>query len=617
MISYFPNPYDDEVIYSIIARYHHNLGNNSRYQTLNELFSSSEIPINLEYFRNLEALGDNLKHLSPRFTENYFEENHTTASVYYPFVKRKQLENNFQIKTLYSYKLRKNDVPAKENLHFCPDCLKEQIEELGEGYWKRLHQIPGIFICLKHKRPLLIHPLNIERMRLNKFILPSEGISGLNPTLNNSEDLSKYISLCEDVLFLSNTSVHFLEEGLFQKYMNEIKIKGLSIPMIKMKEKLSELLLDIFGEIFLDSLNSNPNKVAWTNTLFSKKQLFNMHPIRHVLLMRALSGSAENFLMNDSTFEPFGKGPWLCMNPLSNHYLKKVIERVEISVHSANRKLQGDFICNCGFVYRLRHGESSPLKVEYFSNRIMEKGYIWEAKFKGMLSNGWSLAEIAKAINLSIPTVRKMISEGINPIQNGLRKKNAKIEELRRDKTLAYREVWKDAVKDNPNYSRNELANQNRANYAWLHKHDSEWLGKNSPESLQGYRKKEGISFELEDTELLEKAKSLNAQWEKYEHSLSKPIRKSFTAITKIIGKPNLKYLDNFPLTTKYIQSIHESVEDFQMRKVELVLKKDFNGITVKKYQLLEKTGVRRNIKPSIVPTVESMIDKHNKEMGI
>jgi hypothetical protein len=36
-------------------------------------------------------------------------------------------------------------------LKFCPECNDEDLSAYGEMYWHRLHQIPGVFVCVKHK----------------------------------------------------------------------------------------------------------------------------------------------------------------------------------------------------------------------------------------------------------------------------------------------------------------------------------------------------------------------------------------------------------------------------------------------------------------------------------
>lgn len=67
--------------------------------------------------------------------------------------------------------------------------------------------------------------------------------------------------------------------------------------------------------------------------------------------MRCLCGSVKNFFEDEYMYEPFGKGPWVCMNPLANHYLKKCVEKVEIGIFGMHPKIQGGFECTCGYIY--------------------------------------------------------------------------------------------------------------------------------------------------------------------------------------------------------------------------------------------------------------------------
>ena len=41
MISYFPTPYENELLYSLIARYHYHSGHQSKRETLLKLFGHS------------------------------------------------------------------------------------------------------------------------------------------------------------------------------------------------------------------------------------------------------------------------------------------------------------------------------------------------------------------------------------------------------------------------------------------------------------------------------------------------------------------------------------------------------------------------------------------------
>ncbi|WP_117149375.1 TnsD family Tn7-like transposition protein [Paraliobacillus zengyii] len=535
MIGYFPHPYKDESIYSIVARYHYHMGNKSKYHTLEELFSKT-VSLNTEYINNLDQLSSKINHFSNQPGYELLI-NHTTVPLYYPFNKTTLLTNNpFLLPSIYRYKKRHNDIKPKENLHFCTDCLNEQIEELGEGYWNRWHQIPGVFVCLKHKIPLLKHQMNVERFKINGFVLPDNDSSNQSSTLYKLDDLEKHLALAEDVKFLVNYRACFLEQALYKKYLTIIKIKGIAYPMSQMLKNLSDLLLTTYGNEFLNYMDSNLKDDNWINRLFHEKKLFDIHPIRHILLMRALSGSVESFIHNSDQFEPFGEGPWVCMNPLCDHYLKEVVTKVEVSVHPFNRKIQGDFICNCGFVYRLRQGEFDPCKVPYFSSRVMKKGHVWERNFYKMVNQGLKMNELEEKTKLSRPTIRKILREGIDPIQNAIQKRDKKTKEWRKRKTATYRRVWINAVNNNPNHTRSELANHNRATFAWLHQFDSEWLEENSPVSQKGHRRKEKEDFEEKDLFMVKEVQRINDEWKQHEKVVGKIIRKTFSAICDLLG---------------------------------------------------------------------------------
>ena len=45
-----------------------------------------------------------------------------------------------------------------QGLRFCPQCRDDELEALGETYWHRSHNLPGVLICHTHQKPLLEVP---------------------------------------------------------------------------------------------------------------------------------------------------------------------------------------------------------------------------------------------------------------------------------------------------------------------------------------------------------------------------------------------------------------------------------------------------------------------------
>jgi hypothetical protein len=617
VIVYFPSPYKDETMYSIIARYSRHIGVNSRYIVQNELINYVNLVINFEYKTYIGRLTEKLQHFSKEYSCDYFFKNHTTLPFYLPFEDKGTSYEMIRDST--SRIQRKNEgknVPRKEHLYFCSSCLKEQIKSGGEGYWNRLFQIPGVLVCQHHQEVLKKSSVNINRQPLNRFEFPEN--CDLNSTMNKFEhEVIKELSIITKNIdyFFKYPHEAIGTEILYAKYLEFIKIAGLSIPMSKVKEKIRVQINRKFKEQTLMLLNSHPNKHNWLID-FSEKGIKKIHPIRQVLLMITLAGSVQEFMESCPEFNPFGKGPWVCMNPLSDHYLQKVVKNIEITVHSANRDFQGDFICECGYSYRLRIGEKNPMEVKYFSNRVMKKGIVWEKEFKRLLQTGISLKELSKKTHFSVPTLRKIINEGPDPIINGIKNKREKTSKVRMQKTKYYRIIWQKIREDNPNFTRTELASLNRAVFSWLHVHDQEWLISNSPNSKTGTKSKVKHERDLyeEDLELLRRAISVNENWDNYEDIACKFIRKSYKAFSRQCGyfKRND---ERYPKALNFISNNVESDVDFQIRKLEKTLNREFENTLVSKYKLLEVSGVSKTLKKEVKLYLDELIKNHNKKL--
>ncbi len=106
-----------------------------------------------------------------------------------------------------------------------------------------------------------------------------------------------------------------------------MEIKGIAYPVLQRENRLKSLMTSYYPPEFLEILNSDLNNSSWLPKFTSNKIVNNLHPIRHLLLMRLLSGSARDFYENEYLYKPFGTGPWICMNPLADHYLKKVVKK--------------------------------------------------------------------------------------------------------------------------------------------------------------------------------------------------------------------------------------------------------------------------------------------------
>lgn len=235
MLSFFPNPYPDELFYSIVTRYHIRSGNKSFKQTLIDL---------LEYYPSQLyslLLPNNLNHLIKRVpsTSTLNFERLIWEHTLYPFyriflisseawslskcMKGKLSEPIYKVAKISQHS-ELNQTPLK----FCPNCVRQDIGNFGEAYWHRMHQVPGVFICLPHNcllqesRIRLItnnlqhEPANLENCKLSsaKAYAP-ETIQCLKELASNIELLMQFNICFQGLPWLRNQYQNYLVQGGF------------------------------------------------------------------------------------------------------------------------------------------------------------------------------------------------------------------------------------------------------------------------------------------------------------------------------------------------------------------------------------------------------------------
>lgn len=166
-INYFPTPYEDELLYSVLARYHRHSGNISYTQTAEQLFEDTNCNPSIEFVNALSK--DVLTLLENRFPMKELIVKHTLFPYYGRFLSSEERKNALnslgvskcQLNTLFEMP---NYASKATYLRYCPFCVKEDRQKYNETYWHRSHQLPKVMVCPKHHCHLknstveLLHP---------------------------------------------------------------------------------------------------------------------------------------------------------------------------------------------------------------------------------------------------------------------------------------------------------------------------------------------------------------------------------------------------------------------------------------------------------------------------
>lgn len=183
-------PYPDELLYSVMCRYHLRSGNRSFRQTKLDLFNTVGtkqyylgLPNNLATLTHQLPLGSNL-------TLTQLLQEHTLFRYYQTFltnreVKRlRELMEGKESKSIAQVaKIPKLRLYYPKYRQFCPQCLIEDLQQYGETYWHRLHQVPGVRVCLIHGVGLPNSRVLLSEMR-KSFVAADEWIYSLRSYLS-------------------------------------------------------------------------------------------------------------------------------------------------------------------------------------------------------------------------------------------------------------------------------------------------------------------------------------------------------------------------------------------------------------------------------------------------
>jgi len=154
MLSYFPEPYPDELWYSVLCRYYVRSGFQKQATIAEELYQSPTLfhgglASSFPCIAVLDNLPEGLLDLEKVIM------NHTLTP-YYLRMMSQEIKRNYydavkQKAKLWPKNINPQAPDGREGLKFCPLCLKEDAERYGEPYWHREHQIPLMPLCPVHQ----------------------------------------------------------------------------------------------------------------------------------------------------------------------------------------------------------------------------------------------------------------------------------------------------------------------------------------------------------------------------------------------------------------------------------------------------------------------------------
>ncbi|MCK9217433.1 MAG: TnsD family transposase [Firmicutes bacterium] len=410
MITFFPTPYPDEVLYSVFARYHAKSPNINGSETARDLFSVNRIVCTLEFPSLLEQLVRNMPMNNP-YDVDFLIDNHTLFPYYTVFMNEKDKDHIKRYMALRRgeiyYKIAGILNPMGENryLRFCQKCNEEAMEKYGEIYWHRKHQIRGIYICPTHGTPIYNSSVSLQDNKY-RYIAATKENCLITETKKYEDSLyNQLLIIAKDMAWILNNPV--INTEVKEQYRNQLKILKYATANGALRQKdLIEDFETFWGIEILEKTHSTITKTNNCNWLlemgWNRKTITDT--LKNILFLRFLGLTPNKLFNREIDFLPFGKGKYPCLNPVCPKYKEEIIESIKVKENYKTKSPIGYFTCPvCGFSY-LRRGPDNDEEDRLRYSRIIDYGGYWMDKLI-KLSKDHNGAEIARIMGTTHTTV--------------------------------------------------------------------------------------------------------------------------------------------------------------------------------------------------------------------
>lgn len=159
MLGFFPRPGDDELLYSVVARYGAMTGQGVGGQLIQDFFGTAVGVTAIDLPCHIDRLVERIP-AGHSFDRDRIIDQHTLFPYQLRFAPaeiaasvRSYMAGNGSRRPA-RLGVMSAAFPARERMMLCSMCAREDASLLGVGMWRRVHQLPGVLVCPRHGGPL-------------------------------------------------------------------------------------------------------------------------------------------------------------------------------------------------------------------------------------------------------------------------------------------------------------------------------------------------------------------------------------------------------------------------------------------------------------------------------
>ena len=610
MILKFPTPYPDETFYSWIARYHDQSANGLYKFTALRLYGESPSCAIYGLPSGLNQFCEKILPLQIYSPEEIIT-NHTLLPYYSSAIPEQRLETVKsrmlgQSSTEIHGKLGTLTTEIKnfQYLRYCPACLEEDTKFIGEPYWHRTHQLPGVLVCPFHGTPTLNSMIDKQAHR---HLFYASAIEHAKPNVRqkNIEVDDRLISIAKKSSFLLEKYRNLITST---SYRSALQDRGFNQGKYLNQDMFARAFIKYWSPGVLKSVGAMPDmsKKHWLRRISENNRNGSYFPpLYHVLL--------QTFLNHQEAPSPIvctARKHYPCPNPFCTQPESNSASLINTHRKQKSGPLHGTIACQCGFSF-----SCNIEKENYYTGHVLSYGSVWDNKFKEFIQQGLNIPHMMKAMSVSRRVIiRKALELELKPAWNVKMEKKPGGDKYINDRVSKERKNLLKYMKRHPGHSRTEIKAGMNAGYKFLYRRDKEWLLQQLPAPKKTKPKGRTADWEKRDKHYHEQARSIVRD---LLNQPGKPIKITPSIISRFMGKRNLfskVSLEKIPLTAAYLTEACND-DDYYYRRLTWARDQlKIKGKTLTRSNLIYTACLSYNTTSSLESIIEKILQQSSNE---
>lgn len=592
-IGYMPSVLPDELLYSFLARFlaYNALQDPKIY--LEQLFGTKDIIPGIDLPTRLEALNRCFARFAPYDCADDLINATTLYPYHRPFLAIERHNAARQILLFGGGKGLKvlmgrvaNRFGANTPLRYCVRCLEEDIACHGVPFWHRSHQLPGITCCTTHHLELVAYAvpgISTDKRRL--ILAPGNPVGRPLPGKSHANQV-RFARLSRDWL---ETGLPALDPLLRQRiYLEAIQALGFrsrktGVDYDTLADALRHHYADFTGFIHRDRLlATHITPLAWLRSLVDRPAR-SLHPICHLLLIGFLFGTIDEFRR---ALLAAGRADIGC--PTSPCYVSNFSEVNNFPGQHDQRLYDTSISCRKLAQLLGLSVTTVVLRRRALGVAIAERRkHLYAEKLttiRAALAKGLSPSTIAQQNGVSVGTVYRLRAQAPELLESHGR---ALLDMAR----VEHRRTWRQAVESHQNVGVSAVRATATSTYAWLYRHDREWLLRSSTALHPPCKRTRRVNWAERDAELcrhlMQHVNSVMAR-------VNRP-RISKTLMLRAVGDAMVRTnAIRLPRLQTMLSELEETPLEFQIFRIDRAIQQlDAQGLPITLWRIQRLAGIR------------------------